>query len=653
MKKIVASLLLLSGASLSYAQYPSDFSLENLENSYIQSKKCETLCGTTLGLKISNVDLSKGLVDFEIPLSASQLTMVELPFDINSFNWSSFSLNGKTTNAVSILNNKIYVAVPNGIHSLNIKAYLKPNSFKVGLISDPKNFENNSGKSVKFEKIGNSFFLEFEKKQEVLQQSETEEVKVQESVKDIWDKTIYSINREIYLAEKWKMKTTVYPLLQVPKNKITNLNVKLLEGESPLNSELEVVDGNIKISLGNGNISWESNLTPVDKLVLENTDKNNLENWTIYNENNWLYSHKGLSPISSNSSGKYKTINTWTMWPNEKVVLELALPKLIEGQETNVENFSIQTKRGNEPLVYDASFNINTSVGGRYIVNFEDKETESVQVFVNGVMIEDKIKEGVLALDLLAGKNQVKVTFKANKESFYQVAPNIKFETPVTNASFKDDLKDRWVLYAGGGDIRPIVLLWGIIATLVLVAGILTKTTKTPLGFLSWLLLLLGLSQTALVSVVIIVAWIVAFSFRDKLLDYCKSESGFNVARFNRLQTGLGALTGIGLLTLISMVAVGLLQKPEIFITGFQSGANQLYWYVQSWNGVDKNPYVISLPLSVYHAMMLVWGVWLAFSLMSWLKWMWQEYSKGGYWMKEETPKITDKENVIVENKED
>jgi len=27
-------------------------------------------------------------------------------------------------------------------------------------------------------------------------------------------------------------------------------------------------------------------------------------------------------------------------------------------------------------------------------------------------------------------------------------------------------------------------------------------------------------------------------------------------------------------------------------------------------------------------------GCWLAFSLMTWLKWMWQEYSKGGYWIK-------------------
>jgi len=39
---------------------------------------------------------------------------------------------------------------------------------------------------------------------------------------------------------------------------------------------------------------------------------------------------------------------------------------------------------------------------------------------------------------------------------------------------------------------------------------------------------------------------------------------------------------------------------------------------------------------------MLMWGVWLAFSLMSWLKWMWGEYTKGGYWLKEK------KETTII-----
>ena len=653
MKKLLLPIL-LSVSAFSYAQYPSDFSLESLENNYIQSKQCESTCGSTLGLKINAIDWNKKTISFDVPLSASQLTIVELPFNAQSFNWNSFSLNGKSTHALSVVNNKIYVAVPKGVHNLSISATIKNDESKVALANDPKHFENNSGVKADLEKIGNNFFIAFENKKIP---SEVKDLKAQETMKDIFDKPIYLINREIFLSEKWKVRTTITPLLQVPGNKVTSLNVQLLNGENPLNSELQVVDGKVQVSMSNTAFFWESNLSPTDKLILENKDKNNLENWTVYNENNWLYSYKGISPISSYGDNKYKTINSWSMWPNEKVVLELSLPTALKGQGTNVENLQIKTDWATDPIQYDASFSINTSMGGRYIVKFEDKATESINVVVNGVNVQEKIKDGQLPLDLLAGNNKIRVQFKTGESKIYHVAPSIKFETPVTNAIFKENLSGRWLLYASGGDVRPAVLLWGILCTLFIVAGILSKTTKTPLGFISWLLLLLGLSQTSLLSVLIAVGWLVGFSFRDKLLQSTKNGDSIDANKFNTVQTGLGLLTGVGLITLISMVGAGLLSKPEIFVSGLGSNANYLYWYIQSWDGVTKTPSTLTLPLSAYHGMMLVWAVWLAFSLMSWLKWMWREYSKGGYWMNEvkaePSTEIKDNNDLFVEEKDE
>jgi hypothetical protein len=41
---------------------------------------------------------------------------------------------------------------------------------------------------------------------------------------------------------------------------------------------------------------------------------------------------------------------------------------------------------------------------------------------------------------------------------------------------------------------------------------------------------------------------------------------------------------------------------------------------------------VVSLPQWIYHLLMLVWSLWLAFSLVSWLRWAWGCFSKEHLW---------------------
>jgi hypothetical protein len=41
---------------------------------------------------------------------------------------------------------------------------------------------------------------------------------------------------------------------------------------------------------------------------------------------------------------------------------------------------------------------------------------------------------------------------------------------------------------------------------------------------------------------------------------------------------------------------------------------------------------VLSLPLVIYRGLMLLWALWLAYSLLKWLRWGWDAYTTGGYW---------------------
>lgn len=625
MKKLIIPLL-LSISALSYAEMPSDFTMENLESMYIKSKSCEQDCGLFTGVKVKNINTSTQDIVFEINLSASSLTTVTLPLNSNTLIWNEFLLNGKPTNSIINKSNKIIVAVQPGSHILEIHAKYKQNQ-KIELLEDPKNFENLTTSNINLQKIGNNFFIELETSK-ITQKKEEKEIEVN---KIILGQPLYKIERELFLSDKWKLKTTVSPIFS--NDKLNEVIIPLLEGENILNNNIEVVDNNIKLSLTGNTISWESSLQPKNKMVFENKDSKNLEKWIIYNENNWLYSYKGVNPINQNSNNIYKTINTWLMWPKEQVEINFTLPSIVNGKTSSVTNLTLSSDLLKSPNEHNLQFMIESSIGGRYNIKFEDKNAKIDKLTLNNGVLANQIKDGVLALDLIAGQNQINMEIKSDNNNYLYKTPQIKFETDVTNARFSMPI-NRWILLIGGGDVRPAVLLWGFIAFFTILAFGLSKIKNTPLKFTSWILLFFGLCETNYWTSIIIISWILSFSYRDKIIEKFTKDGVIENKTFNRIQLTLGTLSILGLLTLLGVVATGLLDNPDMFILGSNYHTGNLDWYIQTWNGENKNPWIFSLPLNYYKIIILCWAVWLAFSIMSWLKWMWTEYSKGGYWKK-------------------
>lgn len=640
MKKIFILLLFFIN-NIANAQYPSDFTIESLKNEYIKSIECKNICGIFTGLTIKNIDINKQQINFELPISSTQLTTVKLPFLENSLNWNSFYLNGKKINSISSNNNNIFVAIPKGNHILEIKTTIKNGQFKIKLAEDPKNFENNSKINAEIKNIGEDFFLDIQNTENV------NIIKKSEIFTSISEQPLYSITRELFISDKWKIKTTVTPLMLV-ENKSTNILVPMIEGENILNNSFEVINKKVNLTLSNNSISWESSINPIKNLTFKNSDYSNLEIWKIYNENNWIYSFNGEAPIESIGNNKYKTINTWIMWPNEKVELTFTLPQILQGQKTNVVDFKLNTILSKNEMIYESSFIINSSIGGRYIIEFDNKNSEIVDLMVSNSKSENKIKDGKLALDLFAGQNQINMSFKSNDINYFYKTPIIKFETPITNASFNIEIKDRWTIFAGGGNIRPAILLWGIVFSFMLFAYFLNKTKVTPLGLSSWLLLLIGLSQSFFITTLIVIGFLLSFGYKDKIVNLKRNSEGeISFKDYNRIQTILATLAILGIITLISVVGKGLIENPEIFVYGINSNKSSLFWYIQSWNGVDKNPWILSVPLDIYRILILSWGVWLAFSLISWIKWMWVVYSKDGYWKQFEAKETTTVNPII------
>ncbi len=634
--------MLLSLTGFAYANNNIGYSLNDLKSDVIKEYACEYECSVYTGLAVTELNQKDKLIKFEIPVNSSKLSVLTLPFEYNSFNWKSFYLDGKEIKSVAKKENEILVAVPKGQYKLEIVAGIK--NEQVFLTKNPKFFENKTNFNVNLKEENNSFLLSIEEGKAA---EKTKENVVQESV-NVYGESLYAIQREIFIEDKWKVRTTIFPMLA--SKRVTNLNVNLLHDEKIISQNVKVNEKRtVELTLDGTQVSWESVIEPQPNLKFMNENPTVSEIWKIYNKNNWIYSYTGSNPIEVSSSGGFNSVKTWMMWPGENVELKFSLPDVKEGQTSNVTDLEFQTDFKSKELAHNLQFNINTTIGGRYQIIFEDKAAELINLNINGREINTKIKDGVLILDLFVGENKVKLGFKSGERTPMYSFPKVKFESDVKNVYFKVINAETWNFFTYGGDIKPAILVVGILLLAGLIAFALGKYAQTPISKISWFLLLLGISHLSIVGMLIVIAWIIAFNYKEKIHDLLKSKNLLTDQNFNNLQVAYGLLTVVSIVMIVWVVGSGLLSNPNNYVLStlpaYMGGSN-LTWYSLVWDGVNNIPYLISFDLGMYRLITLGWAIWLAFSLMNWLSWMWKKYSEDGYWkdIKKEKTEISEVE---------
>jgi hypothetical protein len=101
---------------------------------------------------------------------------------------------------------------------------------------------------------------------------------------------------------------------------------------------------------------------------------------------------------------------------------------------------------------------------------------------------------------------------------------------------------------------------------------------------------------------------------------------------FNLFQLTLAFWTCIALIGLVASIHEGLLGAPDMQIEGNGSHQSQLRWFADHAMGALPTGHVINAPMAAYRLAMLAWALWLAFSLLKWLRYGWNAFSDGGMW---------------------
>lgn len=609
------------------------------ERMYLESTQCLDSCGAVVGLEIKKFDESTGIVDLVLNYSANKKTLLPILLSQNDFDILSVTHVQNSQNVPLLKKDKIYfLAQANSAEdSIRIVAKKKTSSQNTILTDSPIRVVSVAN-NVSVQNTRNQFSINFAapEKKEVAADDKKPEVLVKNDIKT---NASYILERVIVLDTKWRMTTTLRPVISNrSSSEVLEFKVPLINGEKILTSAIESNDNvvNVKIKTGDS-FSWTSEINPNNTLSVPSANGQFTQLVRMLSKDSWEInpSETGLKPVEINSDRVYKNGYSWFMWSNESLDTNVSIYKYVDGQVLAVSDLEISVDMNTLPTQAVMNFKVNSSIGGIYKFKNKNKDFKIVDLSINQAKIQSDVKNDEVSLMLKPGINNVVINFTYTPEdSFIFKAPEFDFNTQVMNASLKVQDGKNWVLYTGGADIKPSVLLWSVLVTLFIFSFIVFKSGSIGLSFISTALLLFGISQVGIDFVIFSLLWFFMIKFRmsNTMEDF---KTYF---RFNAFQFFFALLTVFVISGMISVVAKGLLLTPESFIAGYQSSFTSLYWYSQDY-ATQQTPWLLTAPIWVYRVLMMVWAVWLAFNMLNWLKSCWIAFSNNGFWYKK--PKTT------------
>jgi hypothetical protein len=444
-----------------------------------------------------------------------------------------------------------------------------------------------------------------------------------------------NVQRVISLGLSWQVTTTVSRA--TPAGTPVAALIPLLEGESVTTSAVRVEDRRVVVNLEPQakQVQWTSSLEEKPELSLVASQSLEgpswVETWILDASPIWHCEASGIPVIHhQDDTGIWKP--EWRPWPGESISLRVSRPGAIAGQRVTVLRAALDVTPGERFRKAKLTLDIRTGEGSQFPVVLPPESTLE-QVQINGKTQPIGQQDRKVTIPLEPGSISVNLEWyeKATMSSMLQVeevriGPD---DQKVVNGDITLNMPgNRWILWAGGPRLGPAVLFWSLLVVVILAAVGLGRISWTPLRTHHWLLLGLGFTQVHPVVALIAVGWVLAMGIRAR-----KTAAGGWFA-FDAVQILLVFWTLAALGCLYAAVHNGLLGIPLMQIAGNQSTDFYLHWTQDRFTGSLPQPWVVSVPLLAYRVLMLLWALWLAVSVLGWLKWAYHAWGRDEMWRK-------------------
>lgn len=451
---------------------------------------------------------------------------------------------------------------------------------------------------------------------------------------------LLKVERHIHLGIDWTVQTTITRI--APEQGGISTFIPLLAGEMPL-SEKQLVNNAMPVQLAPNERyqQWRSRLEPSAELRLNAPTEANAwyETWTLTAAPLWHIEAASDSTMIMNNNRV-----SWLPRPQDQLTLAVSRPEPADGATLVINALSVQHNMGPGIQNTNLDIGIQTLQGGNF--NFQLPEgAELSRLYVNGIEKPNTQKRGNISIPVNSDTQSLGMEWQVPSELSLLTQPTpLQLNYPYANTHVTVHLpRDRWVLWLSGPHIGPAIVLWSVLAVVLILAIGISRTKITPLKSYEWVLLSLGVVTMNALILLVVAAWFMGLSLRGRTQARHLGQF-FNLAQFALIMLSVIAI-GLMLVT----IPYGLLAQPEMLIQGNGSSSHALKWFTDQGAEFTPEVTIISLPIWSYRLAMLLWSLWLAFALTGWIRWGWTQLCFDQFWLSKTNASSNNSDNTEKE----
>jgi hypothetical protein len=602
---------------------PSPELLDQLRTRLLEPPACAPLCAASPRMRIA---VSSGELHLRLEVDAATATAVPLPGGLKTWVPQSVTLDGSAAEALARdPSGNLWVSVAAGKHQILLEGPLPDrDAVQLPLPLRPYRVEVERIEGWTLNGVRSSGVPEGSL--ELSRQRDSDDDLTTLEAQDL--PFFVEVERTLLLGLTWEVATRVRRL--TPAGRALFVEIPLLAGESVTTDSIEVEDDRALVRMPPGvrEIAWSSALSASDGIVLRSADTLDwAEVWRLEASPMWHVEPDGVPPLHEGGAPAIRA-REWRPWPGEELALAISRPAGIDGRTLTIDRMSLSLRPGLRSSESTLLLELRSSRGGQHrIVLPTGAELQSVEF--GGRAEPLRALDGVVTLPIRPGKHVVRLVWRSPVPmSLLYTTPQFDPGAPVVNAGLSIDVPgDRWTLLVGGPRVGPAVLFWSVLVISLLASLGLSRLPLTPLSWVSWLLLLVGMTQVPVAATLVVVGWLLLLGLRR--------DAGARASTplaFDGMQVLLAGFSLLALGLLLWAVQQGLLGTPDMQIRGNGSHGGRLAWYQDRSDEAIPTAWMISLPLYVYRLAMLAWALWLARALVGWLRWGWSCFSADELW---------------------
>ena len=615
--------LLVSPVNDAAADMPDQAMLEQLKSRLLQAPPCLPACAE---LARMHINASSDDMRIELEFHAQHVVAVPLPAQLQQWYPQQVSLDGhEAQGLIRQGDDSLWLGLPAGVHKVVMQG--KHNShykFTLPLPLPPQYSE------LKLEGWQVDGLYENGKvgPQLVFSRVSVGDANPAQAFQQTALPPFIEVERTIHFGLDWRLTTRIHHLSN--NGSAVLLELPLLPGEAVSTANVRVKDGKVLVNMaaGQDSMEWQSLLEKREHLELKATETTQWrELWRADVSPIWHLQIEGLAVVHhQDQQGVW--LPEWRPWPGESVRLTVSRPQAVAGPTLTIDKTQLRVKPGKRSELVEFEINLRSSKGGQHTITLPTG-AELQKVDIDGTSQPIRQQGNTVTLPVRPGAQRIALNWLSTKEqSAAMVTPSVDLGIASVNSHIQVGVgEDRWVLFTFGPTFGPAALIWGLLIVLLLLASGLGQTNLAPLKHWQWFLLLVGISQIHIGAAMLVVGWLLALG--------CRARQVIRTAYFFNLgQIGLAVLTLCAFLLLFAAVQQGLLGAPDMQIGGNQSTAQTLNWYRDHSDPQLATATVVSAPMMLYRLLMLCWSLWMALSLLDWLRWGWTCFASNGLWRK-------------------